>query len=118
MAFLRWPCELSIDPFSWATPGLLRVGTAAFRNLDRDAQEDLTTRYEELVAHYGMMKSCRCGAALAPLRVSTLRRPHRQHFRKQTICCARSTNPDLTPRMTRCGSQAARRKDVLRQSME
>ena len=29
--------------------------SAAFRNLDRDAQEDLTRRYEELVAHYGMM---------------------------------------------------------------
>jgi hypothetical protein len=29
--------------------------SAAFRNLDRDAQEDLTLRYEELVAHYGMM---------------------------------------------------------------
>ena len=28
--------------------------SAAFRNLDRDAQEDLTRRYEELVAHYGM----------------------------------------------------------------
>jgi hypothetical protein len=29
--------------------------SAAFRNLDRDAQEDLTRRYEDLVAHYGMM---------------------------------------------------------------
>jgi hypothetical protein len=29
--------------------------SAAFRNLDRDAQEDLTTRYEELVAHYGLI---------------------------------------------------------------
>src|SRR5271169_6045351 len=28
--------------------------SAAFRNLDRDAQEDLTRRYEDLVAHYGM----------------------------------------------------------------
>jgi hypothetical protein len=28
--------------------------SAAFRNLDRDAQEDLTKRYEALVAHYGM----------------------------------------------------------------
>jgi hypothetical protein len=28
--------------------------SAAFRNLDRDAQEDLTRRYEELVRHYGM----------------------------------------------------------------
>jgi hypothetical protein len=28
--------------------------SAAFRNLDRDAQEDLTRRYEELCAHYGM----------------------------------------------------------------
>jgi hypothetical protein len=28
--------------------------SAAFRNLDRDAREDLTRRYEELVAHYGM----------------------------------------------------------------
>jgi hypothetical protein len=28
--------------------------SAAFRNLDRDAQEDLTRRYGELVAHYGM----------------------------------------------------------------
>jgi transposase InsO family protein len=29
--------------------------SAAFRNLDRETQEDLTRRYEELVAHYGMM---------------------------------------------------------------
>ncbi len=28
--------------------------SAAFRNLDREAQEDLTKRYEALVAHYGM----------------------------------------------------------------
>ena len=28
--------------------------SAAFRNLDRDAQEDLTRRYEALCAHYGM----------------------------------------------------------------
>ena len=28
--------------------------SAAFRNLDRDAQEDLTARYEALCAHYGM----------------------------------------------------------------
>ena len=28
--------------------------SAAFRNLDRDACEDLTRRYEELCAHYGM----------------------------------------------------------------
>ena len=28
--------------------------SAAFRNLSRDAQEDLTRRYEELVRHYGM----------------------------------------------------------------
>ena len=31
--------------------------SAAFCNLDRDAQEDLTHRYEELCAHYGMMPS-------------------------------------------------------------
>ena len=31
--------------------------SAAFCNLDRDAQEDLTRRYEELCAHYGMMPS-------------------------------------------------------------
>src|SRR3982074_3037121 len=31
--------------------------SAAFCNLDRDAQEDLTLRYEELCAHYGMMPS-------------------------------------------------------------
>ena len=29
--------------------------SAAFRNLDRNAQEDLTRRYEALCAHYGMM---------------------------------------------------------------
>jgi len=28
--------------------------SAAFRNLDRDAQEDLTRRYEAMCAHYGM----------------------------------------------------------------
>jgi hypothetical protein len=28
--------------------------SAAFRNLDREAQDDLTRRYEELCAHYGM----------------------------------------------------------------
>jgi transposase InsO family protein len=31
--------------------------SAAFRNLDREAQEDLTRRYEELCAHYGMTPS-------------------------------------------------------------
>ena len=29
--------------------------SAAFRNLDRDAQADLTKRYEALIAHYGMI---------------------------------------------------------------
>ena len=29
--------------------------SAAFRNLDRDAQEDLTKRYDALIAHYGMI---------------------------------------------------------------
>ena len=28
--------------------------SAAFRNLDRDARQDLTRRYEALCAHYGM----------------------------------------------------------------
>src|SRR5258708_25993946 len=28
--------------------------SAAFRNLDRDAREDLTRRYDALCAHYGM----------------------------------------------------------------
>jgi len=28
--------------------------SAAFRNLTREAQEDLTQRYEALIAHYGM----------------------------------------------------------------
>src|SRR5271169_1745820 len=27
-ALLRWPWALSIEPFSWLTPGLLRVGVA------------------------------------------------------------------------------------------
>jgi hypothetical protein len=31
--------------------------SAAFRNLDRDAKADLTERYEELCAHYGMTPS-------------------------------------------------------------
>jgi hypothetical protein len=31
--------------------------SAAFRNLDKDAREDLTRRYEELIAHYGMTAS-------------------------------------------------------------
>src|SRR3981081_4664206 len=31
--------------------------SAAFCNLDREAQEDLTRRYEELCAHYGMTPS-------------------------------------------------------------
>ena len=31
--------------------------SAAFRNLDRDAREDLTRRYEELIAHYDMTPS-------------------------------------------------------------
>ncbi len=31
--------------------------SAAFRNLDREAREDLTRRYEELIAHYGMRPS-------------------------------------------------------------
>jgi transposase InsO family protein len=31
--------------------------SAAFRNLDRDAQEDLTRRYDALIGHYGMTPS-------------------------------------------------------------
>ena len=31
--------------------------SAAFRNLDRDAQDDLTRRYDDLCAHYGMAPS-------------------------------------------------------------
>src|SRR5206468_11740010 len=31
--------------------------SAAFHNLDREAQEDLTRRYEELCVHYGMTPS-------------------------------------------------------------
>ena len=31
--------------------------SAAFRNLDRAAQDDLTRRYEELCPHYGMTRS-------------------------------------------------------------
>jgi transposase InsO family protein len=31
--------------------------SAAFRNLDRDAREDLTSRYDALCAHYGMQPS-------------------------------------------------------------
>src|SRR5438552_10798818 len=31
--------------------------SAAFRNLDRDAKDDLTERYEQLCAHYGMTAS-------------------------------------------------------------
>jgi hypothetical protein len=31
--------------------------SAAFRNLDRNAQEDLTRRYDDLCAHYGMAPS-------------------------------------------------------------
>jgi hypothetical protein len=38
--------------------------SAAFRNLDREASEDLTLRYEELIAHYGMQPS-RSNAGLA-----------------------------------------------------
>jgi hypothetical protein len=38
--------------------------SAAFRNLDRQAQDDLTGRYEELCAHYGMMPT-RNNAGLA-----------------------------------------------------
>jgi transposase InsO family protein len=38
--------------------------SAAFCNLDRDAREDLTQRYEELIAHYGMQPS-RNNAGLA-----------------------------------------------------
>jgi hypothetical protein len=38
--------------------------SAAFRNLDRDAREDLTCRYGELIAHYGMQPS-RSNAGLA-----------------------------------------------------
>ena len=33
--------------------------SAAFCNLDRVAQEDITRRYEELCAHYGMIAGCR-----------------------------------------------------------
>ena len=28
--------------------------SAAFRNLDRDARDDMTRRYEDLCTHYGM----------------------------------------------------------------
>src|SRR3954467_684282 len=38
--------------------------SAAFRNLDKDARQDLTCRYEELCSHYGMTPS-RNNAGLA-----------------------------------------------------
>lgn len=31
--------------------------SAAFRNLDKDARADLTSRYDEMIAHYGMLAS-------------------------------------------------------------
>jgi hypothetical protein len=41
---------------TWRGPKQHRTDSfsAAFRNLNRDAQEDLTRRYEDLVRHYGM----------------------------------------------------------------
>jgi hypothetical protein len=43
----------------WSLGGVPRAHrsdslSAAFRNLDKDARADLTRRYEELIAHYGM----------------------------------------------------------------
>src|SRR3981189_3102784 len=32
--------------------------SAAFRNMEHDAQEDLTLRYQELMRHYGMTPTC------------------------------------------------------------
>ncbi len=43
-------CTLGGAPLQHRTDSL----SAAFRNLDGDAQKDLTTRYEALCAHYGM----------------------------------------------------------------
>src|SRR6185295_17869973 len=53
----------------WALGGVPRSHrtdslSAAFRNLDRDARDDLTRRYEELCGHYGMRPS-RNNAGLA-----------------------------------------------------
>ena len=44
----------------WALGGVPKLHrsdslSAAFRNLDRDAQADLTKRYDALIAHYGMI---------------------------------------------------------------
>ena len=53
----RWPkdCKTRL----WALGGAPREHrsdslSAAFRNLDREAREDLTRRYDALCAHYGM----------------------------------------------------------------
>ena len=47
--------------------------SAAFRNLDRDAREDLTRRYDALCAHYGM----------EPSRNNTRRRPRERLHRER-----------------------------------
>ena len=56
-ASLRWrrACRTRCGHWGCAAQHRSDSLSAAFRNLDRDAQEDLTRRYEELCAHYGMM---------------------------------------------------------------
>jgi hypothetical protein len=48
--------------------------SAAFRNLDRDAQEDLTLRYQELMRHYDMIPT-RNNLGVAQTRMAPLRVP-------------------------------------------
>ena len=49
--------------------------SAAFCNLDRDAQEDLTRRYEELCAHYGMTPSRNNRGIATPMGLHVSTRP-------------------------------------------
>jgi hypothetical protein len=54
-----WPLAEGLQHALWALSGAPHEHrsdslSAAFRNLDREAREDLTVRYDALCAHYGM----------------------------------------------------------------
>jgi hypothetical protein len=77
--------------------------SAAFRNLDREAQDDLTRRYEELCAHYGMtpsrnnpgvahengaIESARSPSSTSIISSSSTTSPMSARIRPKPACCS------------------------------
>jgi hypothetical protein len=79
---VEWPAEgLGGAPLEHRSDSL----SASFRNVDHDAREDLTQRYDALCAHYGMQPTRNNRAvahetAPSRARMAISRRPPVMHY--------------------------------------